>query len=78
MLPKWPPNIFGKKKLLMAFEFGITISEVAKEMKVEVTPEMVYRAEEILLQECRHSTAESFACNMTGYALAVFEPKEDN
>lgn len=74
--PSWPPHIFGKQKLLMAFEFGINISEVAKEMKIEVTPEMVKRAENILLEECRTNTAKHFACNMISYTLAVFEPND--
>lgn len=74
--PKWPLNIFGKQKLLLALEFGVNISEVARELKIEVTPEMVNKAETILLNECRTGTASKFACNMVSYTLAVFEPSE--
>jgi hypothetical protein len=74
--PVWPPNIFGKQKLLMALEFGVAISESAKSLNVEVTPEMIKNAEYLLLEECRTGTAEKFACNMIAYVLAVLQPKE--
>jgi hypothetical protein len=69
-------NVFGKKKVLMAFEFGVVISDVAKQLNVEITPEMVKKAEKLLLNEYRNGTAEKFACNMIAYTLAVLEPKE--
>ena len=74
--PTWPPNIFGKQKLLMALEFGVAISESAKSLNIEVTPKMIKEAEYLLLEECRTGTAEKFACNMTMYTLAVLEPND--
>jgi len=76
--PTWPPNIFGKKKLLLAFEFGVILRDAAESLDVRVTPEMVIKAEDLLLNECRTGTAEKFACNMTMYTLAVLQPPVDN
>ena len=76
MKPIWPPNIFGKQKLLMALEFGVAISESAKSLNIEVTPAMIKEAETILLTECQTGTAEKFACNMIAYTLAVLQPKD--
>jgi hypothetical protein len=46
-------------------------------LKIEVTPEMVIKAEDLLLNECLTGTAEKFACNMTAYVLAVLEPNDN-
>lgn len=74
--PSWPLSIFGKKKLLLAFEFGIVLSDVAKDLNIEMTREIVLRAEKLLENEMRHSTASDFACKMNVYTLAVLEPKD--
>lgn len=71
-------NIFGKKKLFLAFEYGLALSEVARETKTELTPDIVERAEDILLDACTHGTAERVAVDMIPNILASFEPKEDN
>jgi hypothetical protein len=70
------PKLFGKQKLLLAFEYGLTISETAREMKIELTPEIVDRAENILLDSCRNESAETVAIEMIPNILAIFEPKE--
>lgn len=65
---------FGKTKLLLALEYGFIISNAAKEMKVEVTPELMKRAEEIILNEFQTKTSERLAIDMTPNIMAVFEP----
>lgn len=60
----------------MAFEFGVVLSDVAKQLGIEMTPEIVKRAEKLLLNEYRNNSASHFACNMNSYTLAVLEPKE--
>jgi hypothetical protein len=72
------PRLFGEKKLLLAFEYGLAISETAKEMKIELTPEIVNRAEGILMVNCIMENSEHVALNMLPNILASFEPKEDN
>ncbi len=66
-------GLFGKKKLLMAFEYGLTISEVAHEQKVELTPEMIQKAEKIILDSFSRNTTERVATEMLPTILAVFE-----
>lgn len=67
------PSIFGKKKLLMAFEYGLTISEVAHKQKVELTPEIIEKAEKIILDSFSRNTTEKVATEMLPIILAVFE-----
>lgn len=65
--------IYNNKKLLLAFEFGVLLSDTAKEMNVELTPSIVERAEKILINEFKTRTAQQIACNMVPLILAVFE-----
>lgn len=65
--------IFQKRKLLLAFEYGIMISEVATRNKIELTPEMIVRAEEIMLKEFSSKNPQRIAVDMTVNTLAVFE-----
>ncbi len=68
--------IHSNKKLLLAFEFGMAVSEIAKEQRVEMTPEIVKRAEDIILNESLTRNASQIAGAWQGLLLAVFEPKE--
>ena len=76
LIPRIPLPFFGTKKLRLAFEFGVIMSEVAKGMNMELTPEMVARAEEILLDQSKTKSATEFASQMNACAMAAFEPKE--
>lgn len=78
LIPRIPIPLFGSKKLRLAFEFGVIMSEVAKGMNMELSPEMVARAEEILLDQSKSKSATEFAGQMNACALAAFEPKENN
>lgn len=66
--------LHSNKKLLLAFEFGIHIADVAKEQGVELTPELVKRAEHILLNEFQTRGAQYIANNWNALLLSVFEP----
>ncbi len=44
-------SAFGKEKAILAFEFGVVLSDVAHEHKIEMTKEIVLRAEKILETE---------------------------
>lgn len=54
-------------------EFGIVLSEVAKERKIELTPEISQRAEDIFIKEMRERGLESVACQFVPLVLACFE-----
>ncbi len=71
MLLKLP--IFGRKKLLLAFEYGLTLAQTAHEMKVELTREHVERAERMLENEFKSQTASRIATNIVPNILTVFE-----
>ena len=74
--PKWTLNRFGKKKALLAFEFAIVLSDTAKQLDIEMTLDIVLRAENLISREMGKSSAERFAGNMNVYILAVLEPKD--
>ena len=64
---------YGKKKLLLAFEYGLTIADVAKQQEVILTPEIVKRVENIIVQEFSNQSATKVACDMAVNILAGFE-----
>lgn len=66
-------GLYNKEKLLLAFEYGLAISEVAKARGVKLTPTIVKRAEEIIEKEFKAQTAEYNATHMVPNILAVFE-----
>lgn len=67
--------IYGEKKLITAFEYGMLLSESAKTQKVELTREIVERAEEIIKKEFREKDWEQLNQDMAVNILAAFEPK---
>lgn len=73
---KLPFSWYGKKKAFLAFEFAIVLSDVASQMKIEMTKEIVIRAENLLEKELGYRSAEHFSCNMNVYILAILEPKD--
>lgn len=62
-----------EKKMLLAFEYGLNLSEVAREMKIELTKEHVERAEKMMVSEFANNTASFLAGNMVPNLLTVFE-----
>lgn len=65
--------LFGKHKLLLAFEYGILIADVAKSHNIELTPEIVERAEKMLENEARTRSAEDMAVDIVPNLLTAFE-----
>ena len=65
--------LFGAKKLRLAFEYGLTIQRVAYENKIELTAEIVERAETVLVNEFRSQTPTFLATNMVPIILSIFE-----
>ena len=64
---------YGDKTLRLGIEFGIVLSEVAYERKIEMTPEITERAEKIFIKEIREQGLESVACQFVLLVLACFE-----
>lgn len=67
--------LFGKEKLLLAFEYGMTIAKTAQDMKVELTPKIMEAAEIMLESEFRMHDATYLAqpANMVPNILTAFE-----
>jgi hypothetical protein len=66
-------NFFNKKKLLLAFEYGVTISETAKEMNIELTPEIMEKAEIMIVNEFKKGNPTRIAVDMVPNILSIFE-----
>lgn len=64
---------FGRKKLLLAFEYGLILAKTAQDMKIEMTPELVAKAEEMLVNEAKNQSATVMATWMVPNILSVFE-----
>lgn len=62
-----------EKKIILAFEYGVNLSEVAREMKIELTADHVIRAEKMMASEFATQTASFLAGNMNVNILSVFE-----
>ena len=69
----WMPHLYNKQKLLLAMEYGLVLSETAHARGVELTPDIVKRAEDLIEKEFKGQTAEYCATHMVPNILAVFE-----
>jgi hypothetical protein len=65
--------IYGNKTLKIAFEFGVVLSEVAKEKEIKLTPEISERAEKILINELNTKGLNATALNFIPLILAALE-----
>jgi len=65
--------VYGPKTLLLAFEFGLVLSETAKARKITLTSEISERAEKIFLAEIALNGFEKTALNFTPLILACLE-----
>lgn len=67
---------FSRKKLLLAFEYGVILSQVALENNIKVTPEMMKRAEELIIPEFTDSTPTRLSTQMVPNLLAILQPDD--
>ena len=65
--------IYSKKEMLMMFEYGFTLSEVAKDRGMKLTPEVIQRCEDILLKELKLKDWKQVTLEMIPNNLASFE-----
>lgn len=64
---------YSIEKVRLAFEYGLTIARTANEMKVELTPELVEKAEKMIEGEFSAQSPTHLAGNMVPNILSVFE-----
>lgn len=64
---------FNREKLLLSFEYGVLLSEVAQQHKVELTPEIMERAEKMIEDEFKDNNATHLAVMAMPLILSIFE-----
>ncbi len=64
---------FNRKKLILAFEYGLVLSETAKKQNIEITSEMVDKAERMIENEARTQSDSRMATQMIPNILSIFE-----
>lgn len=66
-------RFFGKKKILLSFEYGVVLSQVAAEQGIELTPEMIERAEDMIIGEFGSQSPTRLSVEMIPNIMSVFE-----
>ena len=67
---------YDQKKLLLAFEAGIILSEVTRAIKKDLKKDIIERAEKIIVKEFSEKTATQLSAEFMFLLLAAIEPKE--
>ena len=65
--------VYGKKTVLLAFEFGLVLSETAKSDNIEITGDFSKKAEKIFLKEIKLNGFKKTALSFTPLLLACLE-----
>ncbi len=65
--------LYGNQKLRLAIEYGVVIATTAQAQGVELTKELMERAEKVLEAEFRIQTPTRLAVEMVPNILAIFE-----
>jgi len=68
--------LFGKKKLVTAFEYGLTLAITANDLKIDLSKDTVLKAEEMIINELTTKPYEIVNKDMIPNLLAVLEPKD--
>ena len=77
MIKNLKPPIYGKKTLRLAMEFGLVLSEVAKEQKKELSGDITQKAQDIFLNEIKINGFKKTALNFVPLILAALELEEE-
>lgn len=67
------PFFFGRKKLFLSFEYGVVLSQVAQNQGVELTPEIIEKAERMIENEFKHGNPTRLAVDIIPNILSIFE-----
>jgi len=73
MITKLKFWLFGKSKVLLAFEYGVILSESTHALGVKLTPEITEKAEAMIAGEFSTKTVEELAADMGPNILSSFE-----
>jgi hypothetical protein len=65
--------LYSKKEVQLAIEFGLVISEVARENNWTLTKEKTTKAQEVFINEIRTRGFKKTALNFVPLILAVLE-----
>ena len=65
---------YSKKKLILAYEYGVVIADVAKIQNVEMNKELMLKVEKMIVNEFKKQP-ERIALEMIPNILSVFETK---
>jgi len=65
--------LFGKSKVLLAFEYGVILAETAARQGVPVTSNLMEKAELMIAQEFSTRTVGELANDMVPNVLSAFE-----
>lgn len=69
---KWNAREYDNRYKL-AMEYGIILSETAKEKGEQLTQKQVIKAEKMFVSECERCTDSQLAINMIPNILSIFE-----
>ena len=64
---------FDKEKILLAFEYGVVLGDVARDMGVSMDPELIKRAEAMIEGEFKNQTASHLSTNIVPNIMTAFE-----
>jgi len=73
MITKLKFWLFGKSKVLLAFEYGVILAKTAAQESVSITPNLMEKAEIMITGEFSTKTAEELATDMGPNLFSVFE-----
>lgn len=68
--------IYGDKKLITAFEYGIVMATMAHDKRVDLSRDILVRMEDIILAEFKQKDWKKLNTDMAINILAAFEPKD--
>ncbi len=70
---KFRPPLYTKKEMKLSFEFGLVLSETAKDLNIKIKQEIVLEAEKIFLRELKINGLHKVAINFTPLMIAILE-----
>lgn len=71
-------SLYSNKKLRLAFELGLTIADTCKQHNIEVTPDLIKKAEEVLVKEFTRSNPTKLSVDFIPILLSILESKLDS
>ena len=69
-------KFFSEEKLMLAVEYGVVLSETAKDLNIPLTRDLVVKLEGIVKGEFNKKSPTRLSVEMVANILAALEPKE--